>query len=114
MTAILICLLTKHFLADFVLQTQWMTANKHDILHPGGYAHAAIHGIGTALILGYFGAPFELALLDAGSHYLIDFTKANLTRNWMTDHPGFWIALGLDQYLHGLIYIFVATKSVIC
>ena len=44
-------LLVKHYLADFVFQPQWMLKAKGRLDAPGGYAHAALHGAGSGLVL---------------------------------------------------------------
>jgi len=100
----------KHFAADYVLQPAWILRGKGDFRHPGGYAHAAVHALGTVpglLLFGLNGLPVAvLALSEFTGHFLIDHVKAIHSRN----HPAavttraFWAAHGLDQLLHHLTY----------
>jgi len=102
---------TKHFVADFLLQTDWMHRGKGVYGHPGGLAHAGLHMLGSLpalLILG--SGPLVLLLLMMGEglvHYHIDWTKEALTRRFRTNpaHRPFWLLLGADQYLHHLTYL---------
>jgi hypothetical protein len=110
MITFLFWLTIKHFICDFPLQAfPWMYRNKGTYGHPGGLVHAAIHGIGTALII-LFLLPTSflwIAILDAILHYHIDFGKVQLTRrfNLKPDNSEwFWILLGIDQLLHSLTY----------
>lgn len=104
-------LFTKHFIVDFPLQPRWMYANKGTWGHPGGIAHAALHGAATSLILCAF-APahiaFGIGFLESSAHYLIDWSKMNLNRKtgWgpLTSEY-FWWLLGLDQWLHAMCYV---------
>lgn len=106
-------LFLKHFVCDFPLQAHpWFYTNKGTYGHPGGLAHAAIHGIGTAIVVAAFGFPlvlcFGMAMLDGVVHYHIDFVKMRLNAFLglgPTTSEGFWILLGADQLLHSLTYI---------
>ena len=109
----LLGLFIKHFICDFPLQTSpWMYRNKGIYFHPGGIAHAAIHGAGTLLVLAPLigmGA-FQFAILDMVVHYHIDWVKMNLGKryNLRPDNSDlFWILLGLDQLLHHLTYFLI-------
>lgn len=89
-----------------------MYANKGNPLHFGGYLHAAIHGIGTALVLERFGVNREdiliLMTVEVVIHYLIDFSKVNVCKKFNllpTNSNVYWILLGFDQLLHSLTYI---------
>ena len=44
-------LLVKHYLADFVMQPHWMLSAKGRLDAPGGYAHAAVHAVGSGIVL---------------------------------------------------------------
>lgn len=98
--------ITKHFVVDFLLQTDWMAFNKHDPRKLGGYVHAGIHGIATALIL--WGRPefAAAAIIEAVVHFIIDCAKMNLGKinGWHPKTHAFWYALGFDQYLHYMTY----------
>jgi Protein of unknown function (DUF3307) len=111
----LLCLFIKHFICDFPLQAfPWMYRNKGTYLHAGGLAHAALHGLGTLIVLFAFASSGEslkvlttLALLDFLVHYHIDWSKMNLVKHFdlkPDNSEWFWIFLGFDQLLHHLTY----------
>jgi hypothetical protein len=100
----------KHFVIDFICQTQYQWSNKGKYGHPGGILHAGLHGVGTAACLLAFAWEdiLFLALLDALFHYHIDWAKMNLNARmgWTaTTSEYFWWLLGLDQLLHMMTYI---------
>lgn len=105
---ILSLLLTKHFLVDFPLQTNYQIQNKGTYGHWGGIQHSLYHGFGTAVCLVLF-TPWHLVwgIVDAVVHYHIDWAKMNINRRtgWTTADPEFWWLLGADQYLHAMTYI---------
>lgn len=101
----------KHFVCDFMLQSDWMALNKG---RPGkeGYqalfSHTVIHAIGTLLIVLVF-APnlWWLGLLDLLIHSIVDRLKGILTlkKGWKARDTMFWWAFGVDQELHNLTHI---------
>lgn len=109
----------KHFICDFMLQSDWMALSKGK---PGkeGYSalfsHTIIHAIGTLLIVLVF-APelWWLALVDLAVHSVVDRLKGVLTfrRNWKPKDTIFWWTFGIDQELHNfthmayIIFIFI-------
>ena len=102
----------KHFVIDFICQTQYQWSNKGKYGHPGGILHAGLHGAGTAACLLAFAWEdiLFLALLDALFHYHIDWAKMNLNARmgWTaTTSEYFWWLLGLDQLLHMMTYIVI-------
>jgi hypothetical protein len=109
---------SKHFICDGPLQTKAMVDAKSTYGKPIGMSHAAIHGLGTLVILPWFGigvlASAGLAIADAFVHYHIDFSKENLVRRsgWTVKDAQFWWALVGDQYLHGVTYLAVAGTAV--
>jgi hypothetical protein len=107
-------LLIKHAVADFFLQTEFQWRNKGVYGHPGGLVHVAIHVVLTLpvfLIL----RPRTLAvaavvlLTEALVHYHIDWFKDHIVkrRQWTTADNSYWRALGVDQLLHGLTYVWI-------
>lgn len=100
----------KHFVCDFLLQTDWMAHMKGK---PGreGYnalfTHTAIHGIGTALVTVIF-APslWWLGLVDFAVHSVIDRIKGVFTykMGWTTKDKMFWWTLGADQEAHNFTH----------
>lgn len=59
-----------HLVADWFLQSDWMTENKTSLLHPASWVHGGIHTIGNLLV---FSPPIAIAL--SVSHLLIDTRK---------------------------------------
>jgi hypothetical protein len=115
----LFALFVKHFICDFPLQTTpWMYRNKGSYLHPGGIAHAALHGIGTFIVMAFVDVKVALiaALFDWLVHYHIDWAKMNLNArfNLKPDNSEwFWIALGFDQLLHHATYFIIVYYALI-
>jgi hypothetical protein len=120
--AVLIGLQAKHFLFDFVFQSDWQVRNKGRYGHAGGLVHSGLHAAGTLTVMGLatmFGTinitiALGLAVADFLLHYHIDWVKAQLSRRLQLtpDRHGFWIALGADQTAHqltnlGLVAAFV-------
>lgn len=109
---ILLALLTKHFIVDFLIQPSWMYLNKGNLRHPGGWVHAGLHAGVTLYILLAFHVPYAglLAWMELFLHYGIDYAKVNinLRTGWKpTTSEYFWMLLGLDQYLHQLTYLVI-------
>lgn len=108
--ALLAALLFKHFLADFVFQTDWMSANKHNLYSAAGYLHAGVHAGMSVPVLVLFGASLPvvagLAVAEFVAHFLIDLIKAR-SRDVIEGRTSslFWAALGADQYAHQLTYL---------
>lgn len=100
----------KHFICDFPLQTYaWMYQNKGTYGHLGGLTHAAIHGVGTFIVLAFWLGSYAwiYALADAVIHYHIDWAKMNINQRYNLkpdNSEWFWVSLGFDQLLHHLTY----------
>ncbi|WP_247634718.1 DUF3307 domain-containing protein [Methylobacterium sp. 37f] len=118
LAALLIAMAAKHYLIDFVGQTDWMARGKERV---AGWAlplaaHAGMHGLGTlAIAVLYRPSLWWLALLDFVVHGLIDRGKtlvAHRTRFAMTD-PRFWWLMGFDQFLHQVTNIAVVVLLVL-
>jgi hypothetical protein len=116
MTPLLTLLFIKHFLADFVFQTEWMVRGKGS--ESGWFtpllAHAGVHQLFTTTILLFFIEPFvaiSVGVVENWLHITIDRVKASpdlLGRYSRIDKPAFWNALGADQLAHALTYIAIA------
>ena len=114
MTAIFFGLLlgfeVKHFIADYLLQPAWLLEGKGDLRKLGGYAHAAVHGAFSVIVLLLFGTPLWLtALLFIAEfivHYVLDFAKIHYSRgvDIERDAARYWALHGVDQLLHQLTY----------
>lgn len=107
--SLIACFVIKHFVCDFVFQTNWQAANKGRYGHPASFVHSGQHVLGSAVVL--FGiAPALYAILlavEAVAHYHIDWLKDRTTRaaGLTPTHHLFWTGLGFDQLLHQLTYV---------
>ena len=109
----LFLLFVKHFICDFPLQANaWMYRNKGTYMHPGGIAHAGIHGLGTLLVLAPFIGSLSMlfAAIDMLVHYHIDWAKMNISKRYdlqPNNSERFWVLLGFDQLLHHITYFVI-------
>jgi hypothetical protein len=110
MFLILFLLIVKHYIADFMLQSEYQVREKGIYGATGGLEHAATHGILTCLalvfVLEFIMSAITLAVLDTIVHYHIDYIKAR----WGTKDANlqrFWRELGLDQMCHYLFYVWL-------
>jgi len=103
----------KHFICDFLLQNEKMLKDKGVYMAPGGCNHAAIHALGTLIVLLLF-FPWDpvahifaiaIGLLDGVIHYHIDWAKTNLSQGLTPADRKFWVWFGADQGLHYLTYV---------
>ena len=106
----------KHFMIDFVLQTQEEVDHKGTYSDWRGVKHSVKHGIGTLLVLWFAGAGLELSYLYAAAdlliHYHVDWAKMNINKKmgWgPTTHEEFWWLLGADQLAHALTYVWLVS-----
>jgi hypothetical protein len=105
----LVAFLLKHFLADFLFQTDWMAEGKE---RPTGWmlplaAHAGLHGAMTGALFAFVSPPLAwLGLLDAAIHAFIDRMKSNAARRAKLTprQTTFWWLFGADQTLHHLTH----------
>jgi hypothetical protein len=116
---VLLLLQLKHFVCDFVTQTQYQMRHKGIYGHPGGVVHAAHHVIGSALVLVALNAArllsipvtLLLALLVAEFvlHYHIDWGKEQVIKPFVqAQGAAYWAIFGLDQFLHQASYVAIA------
>ena len=113
MTIIIFILLAlfgiKHFIADFLMQYDYMLREKGIYGATGGLHHAIVHASFTFLILVFFcnnaNTVLALAFLDFAVHYHVDFIKQQLNKGLTPADRQFWIWLGADQALHYLTYV---------
>lgn len=117
-SALLVAMAAKHWLIDFVGQTEWMARGKERVTGWGAplAGHAAAHALGTlAIALLYKPSLWWLGLADLVVHGLIDRAKAivaHRTRFAMTD-PRFWWLMGFDQFLHQVTNIALVVALVL-
>jgi hypothetical protein len=125
LTDIQLCLLAallfqlKHWLFDFLLQTEYQLRNKGKYGHPGGILHAGGHALGSLPIL-FVIAPgmgwiLGLAAAEFVVHYHCDWVKERMNRRqgWSVENRSFWLALGADQAFHQLTYIAMITAALV-
>ncbi len=96
----------KHFIADYLLQTGWMIGGKGSLMQPGGYVHAGLHAVLSAVVLLVARIPLPaVALLVVGEfvvHYALDYAKVHYGRGIDPDEDAgrYWAYHGLDQLFH--------------
>nr|TFG52325.1 MAG: DUF3307 domain-containing protein [Hyphomicrobiales bacterium] len=101
----------KHFVADFVVQTEYQWRNKGTYGHPGGFVHAGIHAAGSLLAVWALGAPLGALILvviaDFTIHYHLDWCKERFNRQFKLSHVDalYWVSFGADQLLHQMTYL---------
>jgi hypothetical protein len=59
-----------HLVADWFLQSDWMSENKTDLNHPAAWVHSGLHTAGYLLVF-----PIPVAIALGFSHLLIDTRK---------------------------------------
>jgi hypothetical protein len=101
-------LFIKHYVVDFVLQTQEQIDTKGIYGNWVGFKHSFDHGAFTTVIFWLFGLNAEtslcLGLLDMAIHYHVDYVKMRWgTKDMYT--KTFWMQFGLDQLAHAITYI---------
>ena len=109
---ILFWLFTKHIIADYYMQYPWMFKHKGKYGHPGGVAHAVLHGVFTNIVLLFFTNPLLavwLGILDTLLHYHIDYAKNKLWDRFPTNpsEQKYWVIHGTDQFAHGMTYFLI-------
>lgn len=107
MIEMLTLLVAGHFLADFGLQNDFVAQQKGRALKTAmGFfamtAHAAIHGLITALIFSWFGHEWGAAFWSITvTHWMIDYGKCRG-----------WFGIVIDQALH-IIALTVVTFLIV-
>jgi len=103
----------KHIVIDYYLQFPFMYLNKGKYGNIKGLSHSVAHGVGTFLVLLYFGIDLNLLLIasvfDFVLHYHIDYIKSNLMRRnkYSSADQMFWVLHGTDQLLHLITYFVI-------
>jgi len=99
----------KHFVADFLMQFDYMLREKGIYGATGGVHHALVHASWTFLILVFFCSNandiIALSFADFVLHYHIDYFKQHLNKGLTPADRMFWVWLGADQALHYLTYV---------
>jgi len=110
MTALL-ALQLKHFLCDFVLQSEYQVRTKGIYGHFGGFIHSGLHILGTIPALLILGAGVQtiaiVLVVEFAIHYHTDWSKSAVDKayHWGFDDQRHWIVFGLDQLVHQLTYL---------
>jgi len=113
LASMLILFQLKHWIIDFILQTDAQVKGKGIYGDLTGISHSFEHALGTALVLLFFIKEYPVLLLfvsilDGVLHYHIDWMKMNWGNRDITN-PKFWAHLGLDQMAHQICYILFVT-----
>lgn len=101
----------KHLICDFVLQTRFQVENKGFYGHAGGLVHAGCHALfSVPVLLILTRSPFLIGTAIVGEfliHYHTDWLKARIerVRGWNQRMKVYWIAFGIDQFVHQATYI---------
>lgn len=112
-TVLLLILLLelKHMFADFYLQTEKMLCGRCEYFHMGRAQHAAVHSVGSIIVLAIIGCPswilIALAILEWVIHFHIDFWKGyhSHCKQLQPNQCQYWRAVGFDQFLHHATYV---------
>lgn len=112
---VLVLLQVKHWLVDYVNQTEQEILTKGKYMAVPGVYHSIKHGLATIAILAAvhfvypgltLGFAVLLGILDFIVHYHVDWVKTNFgTKN--TQNKKFWVQHGLDQLAHHLTYVVI-------
>lgn len=99
----------KHFVCDWVIQTDQQIRHKGRYMDLTGVTHSIDHAILTVAVILPFSSrwAFTAGLVDGIIHYHVDWLKQNLCFQWSLN-PGdkkFWVLMGADQLLHQLTYL---------
>ena len=107
----LLALQVKHFLCDFVLQTEYQVRTKGIYGRVGGFIHSGLHTVLTVPALLIMQAPLKaIVIIMIGEfliHYHTDWTKANVDAHfdWGQTDARYWMLFGADQLIHQLTYL---------
>ena len=107
---ILFLLFVKHFLADFVWQTEKMVVEKGQYGKWGGIHHSLLHAVLTYTILIHvlgIQASAMLAVFDFIVHYHTDWAKMNIAKKLTVQDKMYWFWLGMDQLVHAVTYLVI-------
>lgn len=109
---VLVLLFIKHFVVDFIMQTDEQVRSKGIYLDWPGVVHSMQHGVGTFLIFFMFTdviTALLVGIIDFGVHYHVDWSKININKkyNYTPADKQFWVWLGADQLAHSLTYVWL-------
>jgi hypothetical protein len=110
---LLVLLQVKHLVMDWFWQTSYELENKGTYNHLGGHQHASKHALATVLCFLPFCLSQQLLItvfvIDYLAHYHIDWAKMQINKHakWTPTDSNFWNAIGFDQFLHQITYLFL-------
>jgi hypothetical protein len=92
---VLLALIWMHFVADFILQSDWMAVNKSKRTAPL-LAHVSVYSA-PLLVFGW-----QFAMVNGAAHLITDWVSARATsRLWAAgERHWFFVVIGLDQAVH--------------
>ena len=102
-----VLLFIKHYIVDFVWQTDAEVKHKGIYGDWIGIGHSIKHGFATGIVF-FAAGPYPnefwlMAIIDTVIHYHVDWAKMRFgCRD--TSQTAFWNQLGLDQLAHYLTY----------
>ena len=101
----LVALLLVHWVADFVMQTQWMAENKSRRLVALGahvLTYSSVLGVATVVMFGATQPVLWFIAVNAGLHFATDFVTSRISAEmWRRQNVhAFFICIGFDQLLH--------------
>lgn len=92
--------LVVHFLADWILQNDWMAIHKQRLTQPAAWVHGAIHALLLSWVLGWqAGATLGALHILIDSRYPLRWW-ANCFGKTLTGEQGLHVAIWSDQVLH--------------
>jgi hypothetical protein len=101
----------KHFICEFVLQTDEIAVSKLKYGSWPSVLHILHHALGTLVILQLFhvelGLILLLILLEMFLHYHVDWTHMKFGAKSYRN-KSYWQWLGAEQFAHQLIYVLLA------
>lgn len=97
--SIILLILAMHFVADFILQSDWMAVNKSKNWLALG-SHVLIYGAALMLFTGF--AAIGWVIVNAILHFATDAITSRINAKlWAEKKVGlFFIGIGADQFLH--------------
>jgi len=109
---VLVWLQVKHWIVDFILQTDSQVKTKGIYGNPTGISHSIDHVIGSLIALLIASSYVSIdpgwiiiaSLVDGILHYHIDYVKMRYGNRDITNKE-FWSHLGLDQMAHQMCYL---------
>lgn len=119
-SVLFIWLVLKHFVCDYLLQSDYIAQNKHSFKSLAGYLHAAMNMAGTAFVISLL---YSIGVISGGtlmfpiflliefvSHFLIDLGKMKLGKKYKPDPSQriYWQMIGADQALHLTLLAIIA------